>query len=76
MKRRLPVTAPFVHARRIDRQHVGEQIVAIQVRCRAGIRYCTGFQQARCGRLGRGVQRVKATRPPRTTSIRIRAEVE
>ncbi len=73
---RLPITTALGHALRVDRQHGGEQIGSVQMRCRTGIGYGTGGEQAFRSRSRRHVQGVKRTRPPFTARIRIGTEFE
>ena len=76
MERSLPVAATLVHAGRVRRNHVLENVRAIQVRSRTCIHHRAGGNQP-LGRLPRrGIERVERARPPLAPPVRVCTRLE
>jgi hypothetical protein len=76
VKRRLPIAAALVHARRVRGDDPHQQLRTIEMRCGARIGNRAARDQTLGGIASGHVKRMKAAGPPRAALIRVRAEVE
>ena len=76
VQRSLSIAAALVHARWIVADEACEQLGAIEMCGRAGVRHGARGEQAIRRRPRRRMQRVKTARPPAAAPIGVRAELE